>query len=122
MYFAPLSSPKTKHLKMQSKLDFLKIDNGKLGAINFNNMLPVTENNIKKIDLDKKGSTKKEEKYIKLLKEQIYWLNRNRVKLYNRAKKLYDKYIDGTLNINVAKRCCNFLLLEKMCKKYNIDN
>lgn len=66
--------------------------------------------------------TKKEEKYIKLLKEQIYWLNRNRVKLYNRAKKLYDKYIDGTLNNNVAKRCCNFLLLEKKCKKYNVGN
>ena len=45
-YFAPLSSPKPKHLKLKSKLDFLKIDNGKLGAINFNNMLPVTKNNI----------------------------------------------------------------------------
>lgn len=28
MYFAPLSSPKPKHLKLKSKLDFLKIDNG----------------------------------------------------------------------------------------------
>jgi len=54
MYFAPLSSPKPKHLKIKSKLDFLKIDNGKLGAINFNNMLPFTENNIIKIDLDKR--------------------------------------------------------------------
>ena len=42
MYFAPLSSPKTNHIKMKSKLDFFKLDNGKLGAINFNNMLPVT--------------------------------------------------------------------------------
>ena len=32
--------------KLKSKLDFLKIDNGKLGAINFNNMLPVTKKNI----------------------------------------------------------------------------
>ena len=29
MYFAPLSSPKPKHLKLKSKLDFLKINNGK---------------------------------------------------------------------------------------------
>ena len=43
MYFAPLSSPKPKHLKMKTKLDFLKLDGGKLGAINFNNMLPVKE-------------------------------------------------------------------------------
>ena len=41
-YFAPLSSPKAKHLKMKNTMDFFKIDNGKLGAINFNNMIPVT--------------------------------------------------------------------------------
>lgn len=40
-YFAPLSSPKPKHIKLKNKLDFLKIDDDKLGAINFNNMLPV---------------------------------------------------------------------------------
>ena len=86
MYFAPLSSPKPKHLKLKSKLDFLKIDNGKLGAINFNNMLPVTKNNIIKLDLDKECLTKSEEKYSKLLKEQIYWLNRNDEKLFGRSK------------------------------------
>lgn len=118
-YFAPLSSPKSKHLKLKSKLDFLKIDNGKLGAINFNNMLPVTENNIVKLDLDKECLTKSEEKYTKLLKEQIYWLNRNDEKLYGRSKKLYDKYINGTLNSNIAKRCCDFKLLEEKCSEFN---
>lgn len=119
MYFAPLSSPKPKHLKLKSKLDFLKIDNGKLGAINFNNMLPVTENNIIKLDLNKECLTESEEKYTKLLKEQLFWLNRNHDKLYGRSKKLYDKFMDGTLNENIAKRCCNFKLLEEKCKEYN---
>ncbi len=119
MYFAPLSSPKPKYLKLKTKLDFLKIDNGKLGAINFNNMLPVTQNNIIKLDLDKVCLTKSEEKYTKLLKEQIYWLNRNDDKLYGRSKKLYDKYINGALDPNTAKRCCNFKLLEEKCKEYN---
>ena len=119
MYFASLSSPKPKHLKLKTKLDFLKINNGKLGAINFNNMLPVTENNIIKLDLDKECLTKSEEKYTKLLKEQIYWLNRNDDKLYGRSKKLYDKYINGTLDPNISKRCCNFKLLEEKCKEYN---
>ncbi|MCI9586035.1 MAG: type III toxin-antitoxin system ToxN/AbiQ family toxin [Bacilli bacterium] len=119
MYFAPLSSPKPKHLKIKSKLDFLKIDSGKLGAINFNNMLPVTENNIIKLELDKKCITKSEEKYIKLLKEQLFWLNRNHEKLYGRSKKLYTKYLDGTLDSNIAKRCCNFKLLEEKCQEYN---
>lgn len=119
MYFAPLSSPKAKHLKLKSKLDFLKIDNGKLGAINFNNMIPVTEKNIIKIDLNKKCSTKSDEKYIKLLKQQIYWLNRNDDKIYGRSKKLYEKYLNGTLDKNIFERCCNFKLLEEKCLEYN---
>ena len=41
-YFAPLSSPKAKHLTMKNKIDFIKVDNGKLGVVNFNNMIPVT--------------------------------------------------------------------------------
>ena len=40
-YFAPLSSPKSKHKKMKNTIDFLKIKNGELGAVNFNNMIPV---------------------------------------------------------------------------------
>jgi len=119
MYFAPLSSPKPKHLKIKGNVDFLKLDGGRLGAINFNNMLPVTNNNIVKIDLDKQCSTKSEERYMKLLKKQIYWLNRNSDKLYNKSKKLYDKYISGTLDENIVARCCNFKLLEEKCIEYN---
>ena len=92
-YFAPLSSPKPKHKTMKTTLDFLKIAGGDLGAINFNNMLPVTDKNIIKLDLDKECLTKTEEKYTKMLKEQIFWLNRNDDKLYGRSKKLYDKYV-----------------------------
>ena len=118
-YFAPLSSPKPKHKIMKTALDFLKIANGDLEAINFNNMLPVTDKNIIKLDLDKECTTKTEEKYIKMLKEQIFWLNRNDDKLYGRSKKLYDKYLNGTLNESIAERCCNFKLLEEKCIEYN---
>lgn len=122
LYFAPLSSPKPKHLKIKSNLDFLKLDGGKLGAINFNNMLPVTEKNITKIDLNQHCKTLSESKYIKLLNEQLFWLNRNDEILYNKSKKLYNKYIYGTLNFNIANRCCNFPLLEEKCKEYNQHN
>ncbi len=44
-YFAPLYSPKPKHMSMKNTMDFFKIDNGQLGAINFNNMIPVTNKN-----------------------------------------------------------------------------
>ena len=119
MYFAPLSSPKEKHKTMKTTIDFMKIDSGKLGAINFNNMLPVTEKNIIELDLDKECLTKTEEKYTKMLKEQIFWLNRNESKLYAKSKKLYDNYVNGKLNHNIAIRCCNFTLLEEKCKEYN---
>lgn len=121
MYFAPLSSPKAKHKKIKSKLDFLKLDNGNLGAINFNNMIPVMERNVVKLNLKKKAKTNKEEKYLKLLKEQLFWLNRNDQRIYNRAEKLYNKYLNNTLELNIRKRCCNFLLLEEKCKEYNIN-
>ena len=119
MYFAPLSSPKPKHLKMKTTIDFLKIDNGKLGAINFNNMLPVKKKNIIVLDLNKIPINKKEEKYINLLRNQLYWLNRNSEKLYKKSQRLYNKYLNNTLNDNVLKRCCNFKLLEDKCNKYN---
>ncbi len=120
LYFAPLSSPKQKHLKIKSKLDFLKLDGGKLGAINFNNMLPVRKQNIVKMDLNKKCNNKLEEKYIKLLQEQLFWLNRNQEKLYGRSKKLYDKYVIGTLPKSIRDRCCDFKLLEEKCNEYNM--
>ena len=52
---------------------------------------------------DKKCLNKTEEKYIQMLKEQIFWLNRNNHKLYDRSKKLYDKYLNGTLNKALLK-------------------
>lgn len=73
-YFAPLSSPKPKHLKLKQKVDFLKIDNGTLGAINFNNMLPVKDNNIIYIDLNKSIEDASEQKQITLLKKQLFGL------------------------------------------------
>lgn len=56
-YFAPLSSPKPKHKKMKNTIDFLKIKEGELGAVNFNNMIPVQRNNYYIIDLNKQTET-----------------------------------------------------------------
>jgi len=114
MYFAPLSSPKPKHMKIKGNIDFMKLDEGRLGAINFNNMLPVTYDNIVNIDLNKENDA-----YTKLLKKQIFWLNRNSNRLYNKSRKLYYKYINNTLDVNIVRRCCDFKLLEVKCMEYN---
>ena len=80
MHFATLSSPKPKHLKMNNTVDFLRVDSGRLGAINFNNMIPVESECIQLIDLKKVTNNIKENNYLKLLKK-IYWLNRNVIRI-----------------------------------------
>lgn len=118
-YFAPLSSPKPKHIKMKNTIDFFKIKNGQLGAVNFNNMIPVTQKNYSLIDLNKEGLTTSELKYQKLLKEQLLWLNSNYNKVKNNSYKLYELYIKDKLPSNIKSRCCNFKLLEEKCTIYN---
>ena len=117
-YFAPLTSPKPKHRKMKNTIDFLRLKNGTLGAINFNNMIPVKMKHVDFIDLEAKCHNKSEERYQKLLREQIYWLNRHDHNLYSRARKLYYGYINKTLSKSISERCCDFLLLEEKCDEY----
>ena len=73
-YFAPLSSPKYKHLKMKNSIDFYKIDSGKLGAINFNNMIPVYEKVYSVFDLNNKLIDTTEIKRFELLNNQLRWI------------------------------------------------
>ena len=118
-YFAPLSSPKNKHKYMKNSVDFLKIKDGELGAVNFNNMIPVTNNNYSVVDLNKDTLTMSEYKYQKLLREQLDWLNANSIQLKNKAFKLYKLYTSNILSNNVKDRCCDFKLLEEKCTEYN---
>ena len=71
-YFAPLSSPKEKHKGMKTNIDFFKIDKGNLGIINFNNMIPVINNDLcrNKLDLEmlSKSLNTDDIKYFRLLK------------------------------------------------------
>lgn len=114
-YFAPLSSPKPKHKNMKNTLDFFKINNGELGAVNFNNMIPVNKNNYSLVDLNKETLTISELKYQKLLREQLAWLNANYQQVKNKSFKLYQLYNEGRLPQNIKLRCCNFKLLEEKC-------
>ena len=118
-YFAPLSSPKPKHKLLKNTLDLIKINNGKLGVVNFNNMIPVTNNNYVPFDLNKKPKEKSEKFRMELLKDQLRWLTANRKEINNKSKLLYNLYKNNKLPKNVRDRCCNFPLLEEKCKEYN---
>lgn len=118
-YFAPLSSPKLKHKKMKNTIDFLKIKDGELGAVNFNNMIPVYKSNYYLIDLNRKVTSLEDIKYQKLLREQLDWLNSNYDQVKNKSFKLYMLYTNKKLPENIRKRCCDFKLLEEKCFDYN---
>ena len=62
-YLAPLSSPKPKHLTMKNSLDFVKINQGKFGVINLNNMFPVIE----EVIIEKNINLEEDNKYKELL-------------------------------------------------------
>jgi len=117
-YFVPLSSPKTKHKKLRNKLDLIKIDKGRLGVINFNNMIPVKKESYILFDLNAKASDMKEQKRKELLKNQLRWITENRKEIVNKSKLLYQLYKKNKLPKSVKDRCCNYMLLEEKCEKY----
>ena len=121
-YFAPLSSPKPKHQIMKNNIDFFKIDNGTLGVINFNNMIPVYKDNYDVITLNKHNLSKGRKEYQTLLKKQLLWLNKNSDIVRKKSIILYNAYISGALYKNIYERCCNFPLLEVKCDEYNKEN
>lgn len=118
-YFAPLSSPKAKHLNLTNTIDLVKIDAGRYGVVNFNNMIPVRPNNYELFDLKKVPVTTEELNRQNLLKTQLRWLNKNIKMVKGKAIRLYNSYKKGTLSERIKNRCCNFILLEQKCKEYN---
>ena len=119
-YFAPLSSPKIKHLKMSNNsLDYMKINKGELGIVNFNNMIPLISKVYDEIDLNTIKKETNEEKYRLLLKKQYEFLFDNILELKSKAKKLYYLYCHNYLDEKIQNRCCNFKLLEEKCIEYN---
>ena len=116
-YFAPLSSPRPKHLKIDGRaVDIFKIDEGKLGVVNINNMLPVPSKCLVEL-----LPTVTDKKYKKLLQEQLTFLNNNEARLYYKVQRFYDAYINNRLSRNILNRCCAFKLLEEKCKDYGYE-
>ena len=118
-YFVPLSSPKNKHLYMRNSKDLHKIDGGKLGIVNFNNMIPVDKNDLIEIDIDNEPDVL----YKNLLKKQYFELLNIQSVIFDKAKNLYLLYKSDenslTQNdIKIKKRCCNFILLEEKLTEY----
>ena len=118
-YFAPLSSPKKKHEKMKNSIDFLKINSGRDGVINLNNMVPIPEKQYTEINI--KEEIQKDKKYGVILKYQIKWCNENKEQIINNTNKLYNLIINKKAKLSLSKRCCNFKLLEEKLKQFILN-
>lgn len=113
-YFAPLSSPKPKHMRLKNTaIDIFKIDNGRLGVINLNNMIPTP-----KEVLTEAIPNVKEPKYKSLLIDQIDYINHNKQYLYSKVVQFQTIYRKGHLQENILNRCYNFTLLEEKCLEF----
>ena len=117
-YFAPLSSPKPKHLKMSDKaIDIFKIRNGELGIININNMIPTPIECITEV-----LPTITDEEYKTLIKDQTTFINNHKKDLFTKIRYFTLQYDKGNLPEKVKERCCDFRLLEEKCHDYVVDN
>lgn len=121
-YCVPLSHPKIKHNKMKGKVDFTKIEDEKgkmIGALNFNQMIPVEDAQIKLIDLKfYETDTPEQHRYKRLCQKEIAWVRKHKDDIVNKANVLYDLYISGQ-NFSAKSRCVDFPVLEQVCEKYN---
>lgn len=113
-YIAPLTSPKEKHLTMRTQPDFMKIDNGYLGAINFNNMVPINPSLCNRIVIQNEPNPQ----YKELLENQYNWIKKNQDMINKKAQNLYNKYIEDKLPVNIKSRCVDFPWLEKALEIY----
>lgn len=122
-YFAPLTSPKTKHKKMSNSLKVMLIySKGQhIGTISISNMIPVldysvvTSVNIKTLIISNDIDIRK---YGMLLSRQIKEINKQNFEkeLLRKAHAMYQNQIK-----NYNQNITNFRLLEEKIKEYKLS-
>jgi protein AbiQ len=118
-YYVPLSSPKPKHMKMQDRLDFIRLEhkNQLRGVLNLNNMIPVNDSLVKRIEIDSITDSF----YRNLLSMEIVDIRRKQAVIRRNAIIIYNKttkYKDEPQNQRLVSVCYDFLLLEQKLQEY----
>ena len=111
-YFAPLSSFKAKHARMAEAVDFIKVKN--YAVININNMFPVPNGQATYVDISKERNPK----YKSLLLAEYRAIKAMQDKIRKNAQAVYKHKTENGDSTALAKRCNDFLLLEKACQNY----
>ena len=111
-YFAPFSSYKEKHRFMKDSIDFIKIKH--YAVVNLNNMFPIPEGTYEYVDIAKERNPK----YRDLLRAEYRYIKSVQEKIRKNAANLYHhKTVNGNATA-LAKRCNDFLSLEKACRQH----
>lgn len=122
-YCVPLSSPKPKHSKMKNDIDFFKVfssDDKLIGVLNFNNMIPVSNRVITKMDLKIHPHDSAPTKHYKnLIVDQLTFCQKNQDAIVRKANKLYRLIIQNKARSLLKRRCCKFAELEKALSSFS---
>lgn len=118
-YYAPFTSPKAKHKTMKNGKDFRKIANGTLGAINFNNMIPVPDDALILKDIDNES----DEQYKRLLQNQYKEIKNDWAQIEKTATNLRNLVVTDDSKLSnyekqIKARCCKLSLLESVCQNW----
>ena len=104
------------------QIDFMKIKEGEWGAINFNNMIPVHESCLHKVEMKILSSDSIAEiAYKNLLSNQLSWCDSHSALILKQAAKLYAVITEGRAWGRLAARCCDFALDERRCLLYGVE-
>lgn len=121
-YCVPLSSPKDKHISMKNDVDFHKVldPHGKLiGVLDFNNMIPVREDVLKKINVKINPHDSKSVKHYKnLMIDQINFCQQNQEIIIAKANKLYRIVQKKNASGQLKRRCLNWNKLERVLDRF----
>jgi hypothetical protein len=116
-YFVPMVSPKKKHKKMKNNLDFHKIEGGKYGALNFNAMIPVGNEDYNLMDFSSL------EKYrVTQMNDQLKWFQLNKDLIIQKANNIRHRFLNNSLPKPIKERCLNFIILEEKLKEWIISS
>ena len=113
-YFVPMESPKPNHANIKPGRHIMKLDEGRLGLLGFNNMIPVPDCALIAFNID----AEPDEKYAELLRRQASYINRNKATVLAHAASTY-YHVVTKKNAFLCRVSCDFTKLEKACKQYD---
>lgn len=112
-YFVPMESPKPNHQNIKPGKHILKLDDGRLGLLGFNNMVPVHKDALIAFDI----SAELDENYRNLLQRQAALCNRKKADILDHASRTYFDVVNHK-NKFLERISCDFKALEIACKQY----